>query len=152
MAHPHCVAPHCARETGPERGFRLCARCRDELVATLSELPRLYQGCEKLLRRRYRDTATAAGGATPSAMGLTEAVRVARRQLREALAGWCAMTAQERGERGPDPSKVHTMAVFLRKNANWLAAHPQAGDWAADIAEMSAGLGREHSNRRQHVA
>jgi hypothetical protein len=149
MAHPHCVAPLCTRETGPERGFRLCARCRDELVATLSELPRLYQGCEKLLRGRYRE---AAGGATLSAMGLAEAVRVTRRQLRETLAGWSAMTAQERGERGPDPSKVHAMAVFLRKNANWLAAHPQAGEWAAELAELSAGMGREHSNRREHVA
>ena len=146
MAHPHCVAPLCTQET---EGFRLCARCRDELVATLSELPRLYQGCEKLLRERYR---AAADTATPSAIGLSEAVRFARRHLRETLAGWSAMTAQERGERGPDPSKVHAMTVFLRKNANWLAAHPRAGEWAAELAELSAGMGRDHSNRRQHVA
>lgn len=149
MAHPDCASPHCTREPAPEQGFLLCVGCRDEMVATLSQLPRLYQDCEKRLRRRYRE---AAGDATPSAMGLTEAVRLVRRQLRETLARWCAMAAEERGQHGPDPRKVHAMVVFLRKNANWLARHPVAGDWATEIVEMGVGMGREHGHRCQHVA
>ncbi|RBQ20917.1 hypothetical protein DP939_07585 [Spongiactinospora rosea] len=68
---------------------------------------------------------------------LDEAVVEARGRMRDTLSSWCALVAEGRGIPAPAERDVAALAAFLTARLDWLAAHPAAGEFAAEIAELA---------------
>ncbi|RAY12600.1 hypothetical protein DPM19_23660 [Actinomadura craniellae] len=51
------------------------------------------------------------------------------------LSSWSALVADERGVAPPRRAAPH-LGTFLRRHLDWLARHPGAGDFAAEVAAL----------------
>lgn len=60
----------------------------------------------------------------------------ARTLIRHTLVSWCRLIAEERGIDLPR-DEVAAMGDYIARHAHWLAAHPAAGEAAADLREAS---------------
>lgn len=148
---PLCIAPGCT-----SRGYHLdgctdpqCAGCSPRLAADGLNLCRSDR--DWLSRNAVRSAAlydelatqlVASGGpgertsGTPSrGATLNERAADARTTIRAVLASWCRLVAEERGIALPDDTP-QAMAAYLERHADWLAAHPAAGEAADELRDL----------------
>lgn len=120
-------------------GLRLCDRHTADIADDAREAGRLYD--ELALRL------LGAGGSGEPVSG-TPAARIpdpraveARTLIRHTLASWCRLVAEERGIALP-ADQVDAMGEYVARHHEWLAAHPAAGECAAELAELAHGRTR----------
>lgn len=139
-----CESPRCWRnpDTGTLEphpaapGLRLCWACRDRLVRDLDRLPAICADLEIELAK----TGNGAGGPVVSGsrerqLPLNIAAAYARTEILPILTAWASLVAYDRGVRAPRRD-AGAIAYWLRRHADWLAAHPAAGDAADEIADV----------------
>lgn len=143
MSSPLCTSPRCWRDpdTGEleprpaAAGLRLCWQCRDQLARDIDRLPHI---CRDLLA-----ALASTGGNGPAVSGTPEPglplnvrAAAARAEILPVLAAWAGLIAEQRGFT-PPPRDPEALAWFLgqRRNVDWLAAYPAAGDAVDEIAE-----------------
>lgn len=120
-------------------GLRLCRGCVSRLYDDLRDIPWLYEECARVLdgsgeagnQVRKRTT----GGPLPGLPFNTTAAD-ARSATLGLLASWTALVAEERRVSAP-PRDVGSLAGFLSRHADWLAAHPAAGEASREIASAA---------------
>jgi hypothetical protein len=139
------------REAAP--GFRLCWVCKDGLTKHLREIIDLSPDLEAALSR-----ANSVGGekvsGTPGAVSeLNDRAVQVRWQIHHDMVTTIRLVMDERGlkaiTRQPD---IAGMARWLLNHVDWLAAHPSAGERAAQAASWP-GQARSaiHPNPPKHV-
>jgi hypothetical protein len=154
-----CQNGSCQGQTGdqPARlatpGLRLCEACGAEARACLTALPDLYADCETALARRPRPTLERAGSRRrTTALPIDEAAANARSAILAILAGWSALVADERAVTRPARRQASELAAFLNRHADWLLAHPAAGEFAAEIGAVTRAARRAaHPRSEQRV-
>jgi hypothetical protein len=145
-AFAHHEAPraghHQPRRTSV-KAARLCRACLSTTRRGLAALPGLYAECAEHnplhdkgdLREKVRSSREAT-------LPLPEAAVHARAEIRGVLASWSGLVVAELGPVGAPSRTVPAMTQFLIRNLNWLATHPAAADFAAEIAELTAQAAR----------
>ncbi|MFF4583220.1 hypothetical protein [Streptomyces sp. NPDC001389] len=117
-------------------GGRLCRPCRERLDAGLAELAHLYEECGRMLAGAapgsLRERTT--GGDLPG-LPFNGAAADVRARMVSVLGSWSGLVAQERGFASP-PRTVAALTAFLRRNGDWLAAHPAAAEATEEIARL----------------
>ncbi|MFD5745410.1 hypothetical protein ACFXJM_34750 [Streptomyces massasporeus] len=141
-----CEAVHCRRDrqsgTPQPRtaasGQRLCLVCRARLKEDLVGLPGLYDGCgEALSPARTGITERVSSGRARHGIRLNEAALQARGDMVAVLASWAGAIVAQRGVSAPPRREVHALAAFLARHLDWLAAHPAAGECAAEVRRVT---------------
>nr|BAG74709.1 hypothetical protein [Streptomyces lavendulae] len=138
-----CQGEGCRRQAADGRARRrtaeralLCRPCRERLDAGLAELPHLYEECGRMLAGAapagLRERTT--GGDLPGLPFNGTAADV-RAKMVSVLGSWSGLVAQERGLTSP-PRTVAALTAFLRRNGEWLAAHPAAAEATEEIARL----------------
>ncbi|MFH7597486.1 hypothetical protein WDV06_20630 [Streptomyces racemochromogenes] len=138
-----CQGEGCRRRTadGHSRrrtaeGGRLCRPCREHLDAGLAELVHLYEECGRMLAGAapgsLRERTT--GGELPG-LPFNGAAADVRARMVSVLGSWSGLVAQERGF-APPPRTVAALSAFLRRNGDWLVAHPAAAEATEEIARL----------------
>ncbi|QNP67897.1 hypothetical protein [Streptomyces genisteinicus] len=137
-----CEAGHCRRdrrsgEFQPRTaapGQRLCQVCRDRLRDDLGSLPALYEDCGEVLSpARPGITERVSSGRARQGIRLNEAALQARGDMIPVLASWAGTVIAERRVGGPSRREAGPLAAFLARHVDWLAAHPAAGECAAEV-------------------
>lgn len=143
-AHHLCESPRCWHDsdTGTLEphpaapGLLLCWSCRDRLVRDLDRLPALCADLETALANTGSGSSgPVVSGSRERALPLNTAAAYSRAEILPVLTAWAALVVDGRGVRAPrrDPG---ALALWLRRHADWLAAHPAAGDAADEVAEV----------------
>ncbi|MFI2242281.1 hypothetical protein [Streptomyces chrestomyceticus] len=131
---PHRHTPHQQQPAQP--GSRLCRACLAHLLADLGRLPGLYETCGQLLGG-HSPAATrerTSGGPLPGMPFNTTAADI-RSAILGVLGSWARLVTEARAVTPPGRT-ARTLASFLAGHAEWLAAHPAAGDAAAEVAQL----------------
>jgi hypothetical protein len=117
-------------------GGRLCPACREALATGLARLPGLYETCGRRLDGPSPDTTRprVSGGARP-VMPVNTAAMEARAAILAVLGSWAGAVADERRIGAPSREAAR-LAGFLGRHLDWLAAHPAAGDFSAEVARL----------------
>jgi hypothetical protein len=115
----------------------LCSCCVDTLAGHLARLPALYQRSEASLHRRTKREVERVRGGAFGGITLDEAVVSSRATMVSVLTAWCVLVVQERPVSVAPRRLVVELAGFLTVHLDWLAAHPAAGDAAAEIQELA---------------
>lgn len=134
---PTCAAgPHRATPpTCPPRSRRLCRRCRADLAAILTELPRLHREIEYLLEPVTTPRGERVSGTRRLGPVFNEEASAVRATLTGVLASWAGTLT--RRTPGPAPERaVGPLAAFLLHHLDLLVAHPAA----AELVEEMRGL------------
>lgn len=126
-----CAAPLAKGEIF--RGLRLCASCRNLLVAHLTSLPQMYQICEDELVVHHQDPIRVAGSGRPTGICLNDETVAVRGNVIAVLSSWCDLIVKERGVIGPKGRDVRRLTSFLETYLDWLAAHAVAADFAEEV-------------------
>ncbi|MEU8432011.1 hypothetical protein AB0F18_03725 [Streptomyces sp. NPDC029216] len=138
-----CQGEGCRRQAADGRsrrrtadGGRLCRTCRERLDAALAELAHLYEECGRMLAGAtpgsLRERTT--GGDLPG-LPFNGAAADVRARMVSVLGSWSGLVAQERGFASP-PRTVAALTAFLRRNGDWLAAHPAAAEATEEMARL----------------
>lgn len=138
-----CQGEGCRRRTADGRSRRrtaevgrLCRPCREHLDAGLAELAHLYEECGRMLAGAapgsLRERTT--GGDLPG-LPFNGAAADVRARMVSVLGSWSGLVAQERGFASP-PRTVAALTAFLRRNGDWLAAHPAAAEATEETARL----------------
>ncbi|MEU3408800.1 hypothetical protein ABZ766_33305 [Streptomyces sp. NPDC006670] len=138
-----CQGEGCRRRTAEGRSRRrtaatgrLCRPCREHLDAGLAELAHLYEECGRMLAGAapgsLRERTT--GGDLPG-LPFNGAAADVRARMVSVLGSWSGLVAQERGFASP-PRHVAALTAFLRRNGDWLAAHPAAAEATEEVARL----------------
>ena len=153
-----CQNGNCRGQAGasPARlaapGLRLCKVCGAQALACLTALPDLYADCETALARRARPTLERAGSRRTTALPIDETAANARSAILAILAGWSALVADERAVTRPARRQAGELAAFLSRHADWLLAHPAAGEFAAEIGAVTQAARRAaHPRNEQRI-
>jgi hypothetical protein len=117
--------------------MRLCSCCVDTLANHLSQLPELYRRSGAILHHRPQREVVCRRGRTFGGLALDDAVVSFRAAVMSVLASWCGLVVQERPVSVAPRRRVAELAGFLTVHLDWLAAHPAAGDAAAEIQELA---------------
>jgi hypothetical protein len=127
---------HVCSPTMPER--RLCRACLALSRKILRALPLLYEDCVHAMNPPPRGHILEKVSGTRSVHSVNETAVEARTKIEAVLASWAGLVADERGllARGDD---VGHLTRFLAVHLDWLAAHPGAADFVAEIGELVAG-------------
>jgi hypothetical protein len=120
---------------------RLCPVCRGRLRTSLAALPGLHEACADELAPAARWLRERVTGGTPAGIVLRENVATARSDVKTVLVAWASLVVEERRVRGPEGREVAPVVAFLQRHLDWLAAHPAAGEFAAEIAGLESALG-----------
>ncbi|HEU5158569.1 MAG TPA: hypothetical protein VFU43_16350 [Streptosporangiaceae bacterium] len=133
-AEAHVCAP-------PLPGRRLCRPCLARGRTILRALPPLYDDCLHALNPVRRGPIVEKVSGTRPAHSPNDAAVEARTKTQAVLASWAHLVSDERGltTRGGD---VGHLARFLTAHLDWLAAHPGAADFVAEIDELLRGVMR----------
>jgi hypothetical protein len=131
MTDKVCESPDCPGNVSA--GFRLCVECRREVRRELRALPGLYRDCAWKLSNTPQGMVPRISRTRPVGISLNEAAVRVRADVLDILSAWCALVVSERGVAGPADRAVDELAAFLDRNLVWLAAHPAAGDLAAEL-------------------
>ncbi|MFF7081349.1 hypothetical protein [Streptomyces lavendulae] len=124
------------RRRAADRGSRLCRPCREHLAAGLGEVAHLYEECGRVLggagpgSLRERTT-----GGESTGLPFNGAAADVRARMVSVLGSWSGLVAQQRGLTAP-PRTVADLTAFLLRNADWLAAHPAAGEVCDEVARL----------------
>jgi hypothetical protein len=134
-------------------GLRLCDACGAKALACLAALPGLYADCETALARRPRPGLGRTGPRRrTTALPIDEAAANARSAILTVLACWSALVADERAVTRPARRQAGELAAFLGRHADWLLAHPAAGEFAAEIGAVTkAARQAVHPRNEQRV-
>jgi hypothetical protein len=97
----------------------------------------LYDACGQLLAHPHHSPVERVRGGRRVGTPLNEAAVSTRLDMVGILASWSALVVQERGVRGPGRRSVRDLADFLCVHLDWLTAHEAAGDFAAEITELT---------------
>ncbi|GHF64646.1 hypothetical protein GCM10010218_52800 [Streptomyces mashuensis] len=116
-------------------GSGLCEACRARLSLELTRLPALYEECGRLLGGSDQPREKVSGGPLPG-LPFNVAASEARSAITGVLGAWAALVAQQRRLPAPPRTPVH-LALFLVRHADWLAAHPAAGEVSQEIAQVT---------------
>ncbi|WP_432839319.1 hypothetical protein [Dactylosporangium sp. CA-092794] len=110
-------------------------------------LPGLYRDCEEnLVRTRQGIAERVRTSGAPGIVLNESAVRV-RSDIADVLSSWCALVVQERRPaRRPRSRAAADLTAFLDPHVDWLARHPAAGDFAAEVHALTA-VARRVSDR-----
>jgi hypothetical protein len=148
-----CDGPH-PKNARPVRiaPTRLCRDCLEAARRNLSVLPGLYADCaERRSRRGFDELCTRGHAGCEVSTPLTDEAVDARFAIRGILASWSEMVVAERRCRRAPRREVADMVAFLLRDLAWLAAHPAAGDFVIELAEVAAdatrAIDRESSAR-----
>lgn len=114
----------------------ICAACRRQNRAALRSLPALFDECAEVLAHPHRGPAERVSGGGGSGIPLNEAAVGARLDIIGVLASWAALVVRNRDVRGPHRRSVPDLAAFLAGQLDWLAAHPAAGDFTVELADL----------------
>jgi len=151
-----CQNGNCRGQAGasPARlaapGLRLCKVCGAQALACLTALPDLYADCESALARRARPALERAGSRRrTTALPIDETAANARSAILAILAGWSALVADERAVTRPARRQAGELAAFLSRHADWLLAHPAAGEFAAEIGAVTQAARRAAQPRNE---
>ncbi|WP_055477905.1 hypothetical protein [Sphaerimonospora mesophila] len=130
-----CESPDCSHR--PATGFRLCAECREAVRGELRSLPGLHRECALRLVDVPDGIAQRVTWTRQPGLDLNEAVVEVRSDIIGVLSSWCGLVAQERGVAAPGPRSADVLAAFLDGHLAWLARHPAARDFAAEIRRLA---------------
>jgi hypothetical protein len=152
-----CVAPQCRRYpaagySGARRappGLALCGTCRGRLAARLAGLPELYTELEGTLAHTRNDAERVRGRGQPGIPLNLRAVD-ARTKIHGTLAAWADLVVHGRNTT-PPARTVPALAGFLGRHVDWLAAHPAAGDAAAEIGDLMGAGGHATRAPARHI-
>ncbi|MEV6526873.1 hypothetical protein AB0M43_33575 [Longispora sp. NPDC051575] len=143
LAATLCTSPRCRRtpdksDVDPRPaadGLRTCWVCRDRTAELLAAVPSLYAECETMLARTT-GTFEKVGGSTTPGLPLDLGVADVRADILGVLAAWASLVVDERGLVPLGLGTVASLAQFLDGHLDWLAAHPAAGDWCDELADL----------------
>ena len=119
-----CVArcrPDTPREAAP--GYRLCWPCRDWLGRNYAQLADLAPDLEAALSKA-NIVGEKVGGSPTHAAELNDAAAAARWQIHHDMVTTVRLVMDIRGLTGPPKDNIESMAQWLARHVNWLAAHP----------------------------
>lgn len=154
MTRPLCAAPRCRTighhtpdcDNGECRGcqprlaadgLRLCHIHTRDLATDAYRAVEVYTELALALTRSDRPGERTTGTRDPGLIVNERAVE-ARSTIRHTLVAWCRLIADERGI-GLPADDIHSMARYIARHAEWLAAHPAAGDCSAELRELAHG-------------
>src|SRR5256885_7625442 len=137
---PASPAPRGAAHRCPSAvpGLRLCRSCLARARASLRTLPPLYEECVHAMSPAAHGHVIEKVSGTRTTHSVNEAAVEARSKIQFVLASWAELVADERGltARGGD---VGRLARFLTVHLDWLAAHPGAADFMAELDDLVSG-------------
>lgn len=127
---------HVCAPTMPER--RLCRPCLSLSREMLRALALLYEDCVHAMNPAPRGPVIEKVSGSRPVHSVNETAVEARAKIEAVLASWAGLVADERGltARGAD---VRHLTRFLAAQLDWLAAHPGAADFVAEIDELVSG-------------
>ena len=102
----------------------------------LTELLELYAACGHVLGGPRRRSISRVRGGPPTGLRLHQEALDARARVLGVLSSWCGLVVSEHGGRHPGRHSVPELVAFLRDHHPWLATHPAADDFAAEIHEL----------------
>ncbi|MGW0964744.1 hypothetical protein [Streptomyces sp. NPDC002516] len=153
-----CTSTRCRRADGDaarphgrraEPGSRLCGLCRRAVLRDLAALPGLHGHSEAEMGRPSGGApAQRITGSRESVLPVRSSVLEGRREVVAVLSSWSRLVVDEVAEAAPPRRTVAAMAAFLGRHAGWLAARPEAGRFADEMARATAGLRREEAAPR----
>lgn len=156
MTQPLLCTGRCRPKPGPREaapGFRLCWVCKDWMTKHLRELIELAPDLEQALSRANSVGGEKVSGSPGSSSELNDRAAAVRWQIHHDMVGTIRIVMEERGlvaiTQAPG---IAGMARWLVNHVDWLAAHPSAGERAAEAASWP-GLARSaiHPNPPKHV-
>lgn len=137
-----CPAPKCT--TGPQRATpttwhtrspKLCRRCRADLAATLTELPRLHREIGYLLEPATTPRGERVSGTRRLGIVFDEEASAVRALMTGVLASWAGTLT--RLLPGPAPERaVGPLAMFLLRHLDLLVVHPAAAELAEEMRAL----------------
>ncbi|RJQ81248.1 hypothetical protein D5S17_05775 [Pseudonocardiaceae bacterium YIM PH 21723] len=138
MSHRLCTSPRCSVQARATVSVRnLCQPCTNQVADVLTEIADHYEECAHELRLGHRRTGERVRGGMITGIRLSDATVDVRADILTIVSSWTAMVVHERGL--PTPKRdVHAMTGLLRRNLDWLAEHPAAGDFADEMADLLA--------------
>ncbi|UWE09993.1 helix-turn-helix domain-containing protein [Actinacidiphila bryophytorum] len=118
-------------------GLRLCAPCARLLARRIQDLPQMYEECGRALGGAAPGGVRehTSGGPLPG-MTINGTAMEVRTEVLGTLSAWSGLVAEQRGVTAPQ-RQVARLAGFLLRHLRWLAAHPAAGDAAAEFAQLA---------------
>ncbi|MFE1289758.1 hypothetical protein [Streptomyces sp. NPDC058751] len=150
-----CASTRCRRADGgiarphgrrAETGSRLCGLCRRAVARDVAALPGLY-GHSESERGRPSGGAPAqrVTGSREAGLPVRPSALEARHDVVAVLSAWSRLVVDEVADAVPPRRTVADMAAFLGRYADRLAARPEAGRFADEMARATAALRREDS-------
>ncbi|MEU7907449.1 hypothetical protein [Actinoplanes sp. NPDC049118] len=104
----------------------------------LRRLPELYLDCEGRLVGSRRGLVERVTSTRSVGIALNDdAVRI-RTDILDVLSSWCTLVIEDLRVPGPENRTVTGLARTLDRHLTWLAGHPAAGDFAAEVLELAA--------------
>lgn len=154
MSRPLCTAPRC-RSLGhhyPDCADESCRGCQPRLAADgLNLCPVHTRGIAEDATRAaeiYVElvlvlSGTGAPGEKTSGSKevgavLNERAVESRTLIRHTLVSWCRLVSEERGTSLP-ADDITSLGAYAATHAQWLAAHPAAGECADELHELAHG-------------
>lgn len=118
------------RQAAP--GYRLCWACKEWLGKNLQQLADLVPDLEAALSRTNIADQERVAGTPGHGLELNDLAAAARWQIHHDLATTIRLVVEERGLKAWPADNIQSMALWLHRHANWLAAHPSAGERASE--------------------
>lgn len=145
-----CAAPHCHTHNRhlptcttpcagcqPQQaadGLRLCHHHTRRLAHDATQAAHLHTELQHQLTHTARPGEHTTG--TPDrSTTLNDRAVTTRTDIRAVLVAWTQMIADERGIH-PPADNIGAIGGYLARHATWLAAHPAAGDAAAELHHL----------------
>ncbi|MFF6992657.1 hypothetical protein [Streptomyces sp. NPDC010273] len=134
MNSQSCPRSH-PEESVAAAGSVLCAPCVRRAAHHLRALPGLHQECLHQASPTGRRTNPTKVSGSRRRDHLDISVLDARHNILTILESWSSLVAEKRGTSTP-PRTVPSLARFLTRHLEWLAAQPPADDFADEIERL----------------
>ena len=137
---PDCADDTC-RGCQPRQaadGLALCHVCTRRLGEDIAAVGQLHAELGLVLTMPERGGERVSGGGVARSLNLNERAIACRSQIHGVLSSWARIVVEERGWTPPIDAPA-ALASFLRRDVEWLAAHPAAGEIAAVFGELAHG-------------
>lgn len=137
-----CVARRCGCIQKPlginKTQLLLCKICYEQVEAELRDLPRIYRALvHVMLPSPQHSLPRIKGIRSASGISINEDASSCRSEILSFLMSWSALVVDECSDRKPASRDCDSLALFLLRNLEWLLAHPAAGDFEAEIYELT---------------
>ncbi|MFE1321142.1 OvmZ protein [Kitasatospora phosalacinea] len=134
-----CVGSDCRRR--PDPGALLCGPCVARLQDDLRGLRDIYVESEHRLSRGPAGLRQRVGGSRSIGIQLDDRTVELRSEITAVLTSWARLVIQERGLSSADAPGVRFLLCFLARHLDWLARHPAAADFAAEVNRLVESAG-----------